>query len=107
MRTRWEFYSAVEEIFSKDPNIVSAVSVSTKPFLTTKKIPGPDGQEMRVQVMEVVGNLDEEYVEDGEAMIADKSMSMELSILQFSKLLLGSQNLYSSTIMMKRGEQKC
>jgi hypothetical protein len=75
LRTRWGFYNAVEEIFSKDPNIVSAasVSVSTKPFLTTKKIPGPDGQEMQVEVMEVVGNLDEEYVEDGEAIIADNA----------------------------------
>ncbi|KAJ9594054.1 hypothetical protein L9F63_014531 [Diploptera punctata] len=75
LRTRWGFYNAVEEIFSKDPNIVSAasVSVSTKPFLTTKKIPGPDGQEMRVEVMEVVGNLDEEYLEDGEAVIADNT----------------------------------
>ncbi|PSN36180.1 hypothetical protein C0J52_12902 [Blattella germanica] len=65
LRTRWGFYNAVEEIFSKDPNIVSAasVAVSTKPFLTTKKIAGPDGQEMRVEVMEVVGNLEEEFLE--------------------------------------------
>ncbi|KAJ4436220.1 hypothetical protein ANN_18850 [Periplaneta americana] len=75
LRTRWGFYNAVEEIFSKDPNIVSAasVSVSTKPYLTTKKIPGPDGQEMRVEVMEVVGNLDEEYLEEGEAIMADNT----------------------------------
>lgn len=75
LRTRWGFYNAVEEIFSKDPNIVSAasVSVSTKPFLTTKKIPGPDGQEMQVEIMEVVGNLHDEYLEDGEAVIAENS----------------------------------
>ena len=75
LRTRWGFYNAVEEIFSKDPNIVSAasVAVSTKPYLTTKKIPGPDGQEMRVEVMEVVGNLDEDYLEDAEAVVAENS----------------------------------
>lgn len=75
LRTRWGFYNAVEEIFSKDPNIVSAasVSVSTKPLLTTKKIPCSDGQEMQVEVMEVVGNLGEEYLENGEAVMAENS----------------------------------
>jgi hypothetical protein len=75
LRIRWEFYNDVEEIFSKDPYIVSAASVpvSTKPFLTTKKIPGPDGQEIQAEIMEVVGNLDEEYVEDGEPIITDNA----------------------------------
>lgn len=64
LRTRWGFYNAVEEIFSKDPNIVSAaaVSVSTKPRLTTKEIPG---QDLRLEVMEVVGNGDENLEQEG------------------------------------------